>query len=155
MRPEYLIDIIKQLVELDMPATSAIFKRDFDQRFKAIAQDLQLLENSLGENPICSRTKEELDGLSFKVAKTYRKLIQEFYETAALLEVMGRIHGDGGAVRFWRHYLFLAQGHPDQQERLQIAEKHLRQLEQRIGEEEENVLELEQLRAKQKKHRFK
>lgn len=151
MRPEEIIDITGKLAELDIPVSSGFFRRDFANRFGTIAEQLSIVENATARSPISNMTPEDLEQSPPHVAIAYQRLMQEIYEQCALLEVMGRIDGEEGAIAMWRHYLFLAQGHPDQATRLKIAQKHLMQLEKDLQGEKHSLQELETLRRKRHK----
>ena len=86
-----------------------------------------------GENtPLPHMDEDYLRMVSNEVAMSYRELIREFYELAAMIQLTVVLFGSKdnvkGAIIEWEHYLYCAEGHSDQKDRIKIAKEQLEKL---------------------------
>ncbi len=133
--PNGIIRAIKATAELNILVTSAFFKRDLSSRCRDTAN---IIENIVGkgkkDTPVPYISPDDLvQGKTPEhIISAYSELLKEFYELAALSELAVTILGAqnlmSDAVKQWRNYLFLANGYPDQEMRIKLAQKHVEDL---------------------------
>jgi len=123
---------INALSELDIPVSSKTLSRDPRTRLEAIAKIAQNIEEATGQKEVPCISSGMLNRYPYKVALDYKEMLKEMYELAAFFEFMGTVLESGdsipSAIKFWDHYLYYADGHPEQAKRIQLAKVHLKRL---------------------------
>ena len=124
IEPEKIIQQIEALVEMDITVQSGLLKRSPSSRAKKIGMLAFQIAGSLFKE-VPHYDARELVRTSPKVQRAYNEMLGELYELAALMEVFKEYEGPLGAIAKWQEYIFYAEGHPDEKNRIQIARTHL------------------------------
>ncbi len=131
--PGFIIRAIEETANLGIPVTAAFFMRGIPSRYHRTGELMETIVGKGNRNtPIQHMSILDLKQAPSYVSEAYRTLIDEFYELAVMLHLSVKLFGAKkniqNAKTEWEHYLYLADGHPQQKTRIKIAQEQLEYL---------------------------